>query len=144
MRLCSLSMPSSSGLSEIASIWVRQSRLSSKRKGVALPGSRGSGVVRRGQRAGCTYSSPRPTLAKFHEGFMDPPPQPLYSSLCPCVVCRAIVDRHVEPPFAERCWTTSAVKSVLGSLHRDRSIPNVNSKSRSFFATFSRFLLGSG
>ena len=44
--------------------------------------------------------SPRLTLAKFYEGFMDPPPQSLYSSLNPWVVGRAIVDRHVEP-FAE-------------------------------------------
>ena len=44
--------------------------------------------------------SSRPTLAKFHEGFMDPPLQPLYSSLSPRVVSRAIVERHVEP-FSE-------------------------------------------
>ena len=31
---------------------------------------------------------------------MDPLPQPLYSSLSPWVIGRAIVDRHVEP-FAE-------------------------------------------
>ena len=44
--------------------------------------------------------SPRLTLAKPNESFMDPPPQPLYGSLSPWVVGRAIVDRHVEP-FAE-------------------------------------------
>ena len=41
--------------------------------------------------------SSRPTLAKFHEGSMDPPSEPLYSSLSPWVVGRAIGDRHVEP-----------------------------------------------
>ena len=45
-------------------------------------------------------SSPRLTFVKFHESFKDPPPQPLYGSLSPWVVNRAIVDRHVEP-FAE-------------------------------------------
>ena len=44
--------------------------------------------------------SPRLTLAKFHEGFMDPAPQPLDGSLSRWVVGKAIVDRHVEP-FAE-------------------------------------------
>ena len=44
--------------------------------------------------------SPRLTLAKLHESFMDPPPRPLYGSLSPWVVGRVIVDRHVEP-FAE-------------------------------------------
>ena len=44
--------------------------------------------------------SPRLTLAKLHESFMDPPPQPLYGFLSPWVVGRVIVDRHVEP-FAE-------------------------------------------
>ena len=42
-------------------------------------------------------SSPRLTLAKLHESFMDPPPQPLYGSLSLWVVGRAIVDCHVEP-----------------------------------------------
>ena len=42
-------------------------------------------------------SSPRLTLAKLHESFMDSPPQPLYGSLSPWVVGRAIVDRHVNP-----------------------------------------------
>ena len=45
-------------------------------------------------------SSPRLTLAKLHESFMDPPPQPLCRSLSPWVVGRAIADRHVES-FAE-------------------------------------------
>ena len=44
--------------------------------------------------------SPRPALAKFHEDFMDPLPQPFYSSLGPRVVRGAIAGRHVEP-FAE-------------------------------------------
>ena len=44
--------------------------------------------------------SPRLILANFREGFMDPPLQPLYGSLSPWVVGKAIVDRHVEP-FAE-------------------------------------------
>ena len=55
-RLCSPSMPSSSGLGEGTSIWVRQPRPNGKWEGVALPGSRGSGVVRCSQRDGCTYS----------------------------------------------------------------------------------------
>ena len=58
------------------------------------------------------------------------------------MVGRAIVGRHAEP-FAE-VLDNSAVNSVPGSLRRDRSIPNVNSNSGSFLATFSAVLLGSG
>ena len=43
-RLCSPSMPSSTGLGEVAYIWVRQSRPNGKRKGAALPGSRAQGL----------------------------------------------------------------------------------------------------
>ena len=60
-RLCSPTMPSLSGLGEVASIWVRQSRPNNRRKGVALPGSCGSGVVRCSHRAGCTYSYSLPS-----------------------------------------------------------------------------------
>ena len=42
---------SSSGLGVVASIWVPQLRLNSKRKGVGMPDRRGSGVVRCNQRA---------------------------------------------------------------------------------------------
>ena len=80
-------------------------------------------------------SSPRLTLAKLHESFMEPPPQPLHSPLSSWVVRRAM--SIVALSYLQRCWTTSAVNSVPGSLRRDRGIPNVNSNSTNFLATFS-------
>ena len=79
-------MPLSLGLGEVASIWVRQSRPDSKRKGVALPAGvdRVLSDVARGL-AAHIHPSPRPVFAKFHKGSMDPPPQPLYSPLSPWV-----------------------------------------------------------
>ena len=138
MRLCSLSMPSSSGLGEVASMWVRQSWPNSKRKGVALPGSRGSGFARCSQKVGCTYSSHRRSqlLQSSTRVSWIHPSQPLYSFLSPRVVGMVIVG--VTLSHLQRCWTTSVVNSVPGSLQRDRGILNVNSNSRSFLATFSR------
>ena len=73
---------------------------------------------------------------------MDPPSEPLYSSLSPWVVGRAIGDRHVEP-FVE------VLDKLCGELRvwvaeRRQGYPNVNSNSRSFLATFSAILLGRG
>ena len=86
--------------------------------------------------------SPRLTLAKFHEGFVDPPRQPLYSSLSPWVVGRAIVDRHVES-FAEVLGNLCGELRARVAAQR-QGYPNVNRNSRSFLATFSAVLLGSG
>ena len=65
-------------------------------------------------------SSPSLTLAKLHGDFMDPPPQPLHSPLSSWVVRRAM--SIVELSHLQRCWITSAVNSVPGSLRRDSGI----------------------
>ena len=108
-------MPLSLGLGEVASIWVRQSRSDSKRKGEALPDRRGSGVIRCSQRAGCTYSSiTEASFCKVPQGFhVSTPPASLQPHEPLGVVRGHSLSSHLS--HLQKCWTTSEVNSVPGS-----------------------------
>ena len=124
-------MPSSSELGEVASTWIRQSRPNSKWKGVALPDSRSRGLsgAARGSAARIHPTVEADSCKVLREFHGSTPPTSL--QLLGLLGGR----QGVMLSHLQRCWTTSAVNSVPGSLRRDRGNSNVDSNSRSFLAT---------